>query len=365
MRCLPIIVLFAHATFVSAQDPVPFTTAADRFMVFANGRFEKMEPRPPQRVFPMDEQVVYLDFEGRMKIFLAEGRRLYLLQEGGVGEVRTTRHRIVWNSRDTLKTLRDGHAAMLARNVERFTVSDSLVVVHDSAQHELNVLWRGRTIPLAVLEQGSAMPQWNQASNTITFFNKEARSLFLFYRGALRVLCDSTDVGIVATGGDLVGYWDGNKREFRAMYKGTDRFLSDLRPVSAKAGEGIMGFVDGTGMLKCFADGEVHTLTREMPSAYWVQDSLLLFVEDGGLRLFRSGGVAKVENYVPERWQVQGGDLVYLDINRELRGISQGERVRYGSEANIATFDLFGESLFYPSPTGLMTVVRKGRTYAF
>lgn len=348
-----------------AQDPVPFITTEDRFMVFANGRFEKMEPRPPRRIFAMEDQVVYLDTEGGLKAFFAEGRRLHMLQSGGVGDVKATRQRIAWSSRDTLKTLREGHAVMLARNVEQFTLSDSVIVVLDSSEHELNALWRGRTIPLAVVERGSARPQWTQASNTITFFNKEARSLFLFYRGSLRVLCDSTDVGIVATGGDVVGYWDGNRREFRAMYKGEDRFLADLRPVSAKAGEGIIGFVDGTGMLKCFVNGEVHTLTKDMPSAYWVQDSLLLFLQDGELRLFNSNGAMKVESYVPERWQVCGNDLVYLDINRELRGVIRGKRVSFGNEANIETFDLFGGSILYPSPTGLQTVIRRGRSYTF
>src|SRR5436190_1987657 len=284
MRGILIMPFLCCCAWMSAQDPVPFTTTADRFMVFANGRFEKMEPRPPRQVFAMEEQLVYLDNEGRLKAFFPTGRRLHLLQANGVGEVRTTRHHIAWNSRDTLKTLRDGHEVVLARNVERFTVSDSVIVVHDSADHELQALWRGRSIPLAAVERGSENPQWTQAGNTVTFFNKASRTLILFYRGELLGLCDSTDVGIVAAGSDVVGYWDGNQREFRVMDHGTDRFLSDLRPVSAKAGDGILGFVDGSGTLKCFADGEVRTLTYQMPSAYWVQDSLLLFVEDGGLR---------------------------------------------------------------------------------
>lgn len=348
-----------------AQDPVPFITAEDRFMIFANGRFEKIEPRPPQQVWAMREQVIYLDHEGRLKGFFAEGRRLHLLQAGGVGQVKATRDRIAWNSRDTLKTLRDGRVSMLAANVRDFSVSDSLIVVQDSARHELNVLWHGRTIPLAIAGQGSEGPQWVQASNVVTFFNKEARTIFLFHHGHVRVLCDSTDVGIVAVGGDLAAYWDGNRREFRIMYHGEDRFLADLRPMSAKAGLGILGFVDGTGALKCFANGRMHNLTTSIPSGYWVQDSLLMYLDDGKLEMFRPEGPITVENYVPERWQVHGSDLVYLDINRELRGIVDGERVHFGNEANIPTFDLFGGSVLYRSPTRMTTIIRNGRAYTF
>lgn len=350
---------------LSAQDPVPFITGEDRFMIFADGRFEKIEPRPPRQVWAMTEQVVYLDHEGRLKGFFVDGRRLHLLQAEGVGEVQATRERIAWRSRDTLKTLREGRAVMLATNVEAFSVSDSLVVLHDSAHHEIDVIWRGRIIPLAMVERGSERPQWTQASNVVTFFNKGSRTVFIFHRGAVRPLCDSTDLGVVSVGSDLAAYWDGNRREFRAMHQGRDHFLADLRPMSVKAGDGILGFVDGTGVLKCFANGSVHTLSATIPSGYWVQDSLLMYLDEGRLQLFRPEGPITVENYVPERWQVHGGDLVYLDINRELRGIVDGERVRFGSEANVPTFDLFGRSVHYRSPTGMTTIIRNGRAYTF
>jgi hypothetical protein len=109
----------------------------------------------------------------------------------------------------------------------------------------------------------------------------------------------------------------------------------------------------------------VHTLTTSIPSGYWVQDSLLIYLDDGRLRLYRPEGPITVEEYVPERWQVHGGDLIYLDINRELHGIIGGERVRLGDEANIPSFDLFGGSVLYRSPTRMTTIIRNGRTYTF
>ncbi len=349
----------------AAQVPVPFITGQDRFMVFANGRFEKLEPRPPQEVHAMEGQVVYRDHEGLLKVFIPEGRRLHLLDSKAEGVVHATRSRIVWNNADTLKTVREGRNLVLTYGVERFDVSDSVVVYIDSTLHQLSVLWKNQAIPLADVFQGSERAQWMQGSNTVAFFNKADRKLFAFYRGSVRTLCDSTDVGIVATGGDVIGYWDGNDKRFMAFFKGGEQFISDLRPSSAQAGQGMLAYVDGNGRLKCFANGEVHTVYNGIPTGYWVKDSLLTYLDEGRFMLFKPSGSEIVEPYVPEQWKVEGGMLVYLDINRELRGIRNGKRVRFSNEANISWFDLFGENVVYRSPLGNTVVVTPRRTYTF
>lgn len=347
-----------------AQVPVPFTTAEDRFMIFSDGRFEKMEPRPPAFIHAMRGQLVYRDHNDQLKVFLSEGRRLHLLDLGG-SALRGTRSRIAWLSADTLKTLREGRAKSVAVNVADFGVSDSLLVWHDSIAHELQVLWRARVYPVAQVEKGSERPQWSLGSDRVAFFNKETRRLFLFHRGVARVLCDSTDIGLVVTGGGLIGFWDGHARQFKVIAQGEEQVLSDLRPADAKAGAGLLAFVDGNGRLKCYEGGQVHRVLDEPPSGYWVKDSLLLYLDRGKLMRFQRGASTMVENYVPEQWEVEGSLLVYLDINRELRGLIHDDRFRFGNEANIARFGLYGDAVVYPSPLGNWVVATRRRSYVY
>ena len=366
MRWLLLLVLqLGVLSTATAQVPVPFVNNTERFVVFHRGRFEELEPRLPKRVWAMEGQVVFVDAEGRFKVYEPENKRTHLLDRDPGSDVRATRHRIAWRMADTLKTLREGRALVLQEGVERYEVSDSLIVFTDTILHQLGVIWKGKSIPLADLVPGSERPVWMQGSNTVAFFNKEARTVFSFYRGKAQVLCDSTDVGIVATGGDVIGYWDGNSKRFMALYQGRTEFLSDLRPVSAQAGNGLLAFVDGNGRLKCFANGAVHTVMNEIPSGYWVKDSSLVYLDNGRFMLFNPQGSIMVENYVPERWMVEGSNLVYLDINRELRGIINGERVRFGSEAAIASFELFGSQVLYRSPLGNTVVATPKRTYLY
>lgn len=347
-----------------AQVPVPFSTDQDRFVVFANGRFELLEPRPPRSLHAMEGQLAYRDQEGRLKLFLPEGRRLHLLDQGGE-EPRGTRRRIAWLSHDTLKGIREGRAHVLAVNVAHFEVSDSLVVVHDSALHELRVIHRGVQHPVAAIERGSDRPQWLLSRDRLVVFNKEARRLLLFSGGRLRTLCDSTDLGVAVAGGGVVAWWDGHARVFKALHAGREHELSDLRPASAQAGDGLVAFVDGNGRLKCFERGVTHRVLDEVPSAYWVKDSLLLYLDRGRLMLFRNGSSMLVEPYVPERWQVEGALLAYLDMNRELRGVADGERFRFGTEAAIRSFELYGDRVVYRSPLGHMVVATRRRSWVY
>ncbi len=353
------------AVWSQAQVPVPFTSKDGRFMVFANERFEKLEPREPQWTVAQEGRVIYLDHEGRLRVFHAEGRRLYELGPATPGNVKASRSKVAWTVGDTLKTLSAGKAKVVATGVERFSVSDSLIVYHDSARHELNALWRGAVFPVAEVERGSQAPQWSIGANTLTFFDRSAYRLFLYHRGKVRVLADSTDLGMAVNGEDLVGYWNAVGQQWKVLDGEREDVLSDLRPISAKAGRRMLAFVDGTGRLKCYSNGIVHTLTDSIPTEYWMEDDLLLYLQGGSLMLFQPTTSMVVERYVPERWQVWGDHLVYLDINRELRGIEDGARLRYGNEAAIPRFEVYDDAVVYPSPTGLITVIRKGRKYLY
>lgn len=356
--------LACAAALATAQVPLPFTTAEDRLMVFAEGRFEPLEPRPAAFLHPMQGRLVYRDHQGQLKVFIPDGRRLHLLDRAG-SDPRGTRSRIAWRSADTLKTLRDGRAHALATGVEHFTVSDSLIAWHDSAAHELNALWRGQVTTLARVERGSPRPQWSQGSNSVAFFNQEQGTLRAFHRGAVRTLCDSADFGLVVAGGDVLAWWDPRAQQFMALHRGQEYALSDLRPADAKAGDGLVAFIDGNGRLKCFERGQVHRVLDEPPSGYWVKDSLLLYLDRGRFMRFKDGASVQVEPYVPEQWEVEGGLLAWLDLNRELRGLQGDARFRFGSEAAIARFALLGDAVIYRSPLGTTVVATRRRTYVY
>lgn len=180
----------------------------------------------------------------------------------------------------------------------------------------------------------------------------------------LKVLTDSSDVGIAVNGNDIVGYWNDVRDEFIGDLNGKVERLSGLKPISAQEGDGILAFVDGTLKLKYWAGSAVITLTDTMPTKYWVKDKVLLYLDGGLLKMVGYGSdlPVTVVDVLPEKWQVSGDLLVYLNENRELHGLRNGKRLKFGNpEAAIADFELYGDAVVYKSPTGPITVVRQGR----
>ena len=179
------------------------------------------------------------------------------------------------------------------------------------------------------------------------------------------MLMDSADIGVSYCGRDIIAYWDDIRDEFIVGWKEGRKRLSGLRPINAKAGDGVLAFVDGTLKLKYWDGTEVVTLTDSMPSDYWVEDRVVLYLEAGRLKMMAPGGPVDVDEVVPEQWHVQGDGLVYLNANRELWGIFSGERMRFGKEAAIDGFEVFGDAVLYRSPKGPVTVIKDGRSFVF
>lgn len=345
---------------------VPFVSDLERTMVFSDERFMEADARPAKSMNALSDALLYTDHAGNLCYYPIEARSASVLERRPVDELQVSGDRAAWRMADTLKLLRGGRGQLIATGVERYRVSDSLIVLIDSIAHELVVHWHGQRFILATVEQGSEHPQWTQGANTVTFYDRSRRSMFLFQRGVVRTLTNSTDVGIAVNGNDVVGYWDDVLDEFKGEASGPPVRLSGMRPITAQAGDGLIAFLDGTLKLKAWKGGDVLQLTDSMPAQYWVKDRMLLYLWAGRLMVLTDAGAVAVEEYVPEHWQVCGDLFVYLDINRVIRGIrSNGKRVRFGNEAGIDGFKLYGQAVVYRSPTGPITIATDRRTYIF
>lgn len=353
------------AQLAPAQVVVPFISNVQRSMVFAGKRFLEVDARPPQRAFAMDGALLFQDHDGSLAYYQVSEKRSTTLERTAVDEVQAAGDQAAWRMHDTLKILRSGAGHLIASGVERFLVTDSMVAYHDSVEHALIAFYRGQRYSIAQLGPSENEPHWVQGANTLTYFDRPRRTVKLLHHGELRTLTNSTDVGIAVNGTDIVAYWDDLRDEFLGEAGGAPVRLSGMKPISVQAGDRLLAFADGTLKLKCWTGSVLHQLTDSLPAQYWVKDRMLLYLWGGRLMLFTEDGPMAVEDYVPEQWQVEGDLLVYLDMNRELRGIRNGKRIRFGREAGIDGFSLFGDAVLYTGPAGATTVVRDGRSYTF
>ncbi|QQR87123.1 MAG: hypothetical protein IPJ76_02535 [Flavobacteriales bacterium] len=362
MRLSLFVVLLAASVASMAQGLAPFNSQLDRFWVFDNGSFHELNNRKPGMVRVVGDRVVFLTEAGDLALYEAGGRT-QTLERGTRPQVIAGDGMAGFKVANTLKVIGTNGAKSIAYNVADFSVQDSLIAFHDNAQHVLGIYWKNQVVTVADVMADSDRPQWLVGPNTLLFYDHERRTIYLTYRGETTELCRTSDFASVSAGTDIVAYVNGDDRTFHVYDKGQDNTVADFPPRNFKAGDGVVAFTDVNGALRAYSGGMVYDVSDFAPEQYWVQDSLLLFVEQGLLKVFAGGKLEVVERYVPEKWQVFGGWLVYLDLNRTLRSWSPRGRVQLSKEASIASFELYRDAVVWRSNMGAVKVWWNGKVH--
>jgi hypothetical protein len=270
---------------------------------------------------------------------------------------------LAWRSGEQLVVATDEGVRTIGQRVGQFTVRDSLIAFHDIADSTLNIYWKGRSFPIADVRGQSERPQWSAGSNALIFFDHAKRQVHLFYRGTTQVLCHNSDFSRVSAGSDIVAYMDDGDDTFRVFDHGRRRDVEQFSPVNFTAGAGLVGYVSATGELRCWSEGAVHPLAKPAPTAYYVQDSVITWVEKGKWWTLNGEERMMIEPFVPEKWEVRGGTIAYLDLNRELRVFQRGKRIEVSKDAGIKDFTLANGMLAWRSPVGSVKVWWNGKMY--
>ncbi len=344
-----------------AQIAVPYTTQSGHFGVFREGRFEELEQRKPQTVFSNGPRLAYITEQGELRGW--DDGQLASYQRGEPVAVKTSRGLLAWKQGERLLLAGVAGPKTLCHDAGEFTVNDSLVAFHDEMGRTLSVHWRGETFPLADVLMASEAPQWQAGANTLTFYNRDTRQVLLFYHGAMQTLCEGADYARVSCGGDVVAYMDDTDDTFRVFDHGERIDLEQFAPVDFRAGLGVVGYTSATAALRLYTGHKVYSLAEVMPTAYYVQDSVITWVEDGQWKTFNAGKVEVLERFVPENWQVSGAAIAYQDLNRELRMYHRGRRTVITKEAGVKSFQLHGDAVVWQSNSGTVKVWWEGKVY--
>lgn len=347
----------------AAQGLAPFVTPLDHFMAFERGRFREVEPRKPQQVVHAGDRIVYLDDQGRLK-FRSEksttpGDRSGALTLIGGGA------QVAFTDGTRLGIARSTGSLMLSNDATGVRVTDSLVVWHDREHGELKVCAHNNVYTVAPITSDTAATRWQAGANTLTFHDRRSRTIQVFYRGKVSELCDSSDVFRVSCGGDVVAYWDPGPRRFMVMDHDARKVLEEFAPIDFRAGDGLLAYTDALVSFNLYRSGTSVKVLDHQPTRYWVKDSTVVFVDRGMFWTVEQGRAEVVEEYVPEQWEVDGGSIVYLDLNREIREYHHGRRALLSREARIARFERYGDVVLYRNELGTLKAAWNGRVHEY
>ncbi|HEX2615989.1 MAG TPA: hypothetical protein VHL57_00530 [Flavobacteriales bacterium] len=361
MRYVLLLGPFLLALSLRAQTPVPLLTPTDRFLVFEDGTFTDLEARKPQAVFQNGDRLAYISDGGDLKLF--DHGRITVLQRGETVEMKGSRHQLAWKVGPSLRIPKGDGSTTLCHGAGSFFVTDSLIVYYDQLQRTVNAYWHDQVVPIADALMVDDVPGLQVGANLATLFDPAGRRVLLFQGGRTSILLDGVSEAPIAVGCDVVAYVDERDGSFHVMDKGQRLDLEAFPPTSFKAGSGLVAYITNTGAFRCYVNGNIYPLGDFTPSDYWVQDSVLLFVDQGQLKAFVNDRIEVVERFLPETWAICGNTIAYLDINRQPRLFRLGVRTLVSKEAGVKKFDLYPGALAYRSNSGVNKVWWRGRLY--
>lgn len=360
-RLLHLLPLLVAPVVAIAQGVAPVVTAGGGFEVFDQGRFIGLDDRAPEALARSGGSLLFVDHEGVLhRVEQGQVRR----QDEGAGIAPlAAAGTLFWTSGEALHRAHAQSPERLSAAVGTVTAADSLLVYHDRERRAVMAWWRGRTIEVAGMDSATGRAPWAVGSNTLVFHDRYRSRVMLLYRGQLRLLFDGTATAEVSPGGDLVACWDDHRGVFCLWERGRTVALEPLRPLRFIAGNGVLAWVSAGGTFKVWCEGRVRTVLDHAPSDLWVHDSLVVFVEGGGLHAVGPDGPERVEPYVPESWWVEGGVLTYLDLDRGIRQWHAGARTLLAPGMATRRFEVHGDVVVWTGTDGVTRCWWRGRTY--
>jgi len=171
---------------------------------------------------------------------------------------------------------------------------------------------------------------------------------------------------------DLVqSFWVGNNLvafvdeydEFVVYDKGEYVDIEEYPPNRVMLSNSFMAYIDDDDHFNIYYDGEVKEITTTPVKIISFKDDVIVWLNElGFLFYWQDGQAVQLETITPNEIQVDLNNIVYTDYDGRLKGIYQGEKIKYTDEI-VQNFELNGNVLRYQLNQSEIYFYWKGKTY--
>jgi hypothetical protein len=343
---------------VRAQDITAYSDIREYFYVFDKGITRELEYLPVKSYKTGWEILAYVANSGALKVY--DNTKTYELLPS-VTDYYVSKYLVLGKLNNQIKIFDKGKMLTLSSNAGTFKLGDSIAAFHDKTKKTFNAYYKGEIIQLEDLLSSPEITNFKVEGNIIAYI--DAQDYFsVFYHGENTKLLKLNDTFEFVAGQDVVAYYNNSESTFHVFYKGENYTIEDFAPLSYSAGSGCVAYVDNLGKFKIFKDGQVMTISDNQPDFYKVKDEMVVYSEQGFLKVYYKGSSFSLENYIPESYKYDQASVAYTDKLGSLKLFQDGKPVTVTYE-NVKSFDLNGDLLKYVTSNNTNKIFYKGKTY--
>lgn len=343
------ILLFLVCCFNSlpAQQLAVYHDNQKRFFIFDDGKTIQAEYLPAKDYSVGGTCILYTDSKNNLKMYYKG--EISTLEVNSPDKFEALDYLSVYNIGEIVKIIDNGRITTISTRAVRYLAEDSLVAFYDQNREMLAAYYKGK---IHMLEDGLAgrpVVLFHSGDNLVAYVSSRTRDFKIFYLGESRIIEPFLSGGSFKAGRDIVAWVNQSDLKFRMFYRGETYLVEEFPPESWQVGDGISAYVDNTGSFKLFSGGEVVSISSFPPDFYQVKNQLVIYGEQGYLKVWYDNKAYTLETYIPSDWKADWNTIVYRDLNRNVKIFSKGE-------SKVLTYDLAEDIHLYRD----VVVVNKG-----
>jgi hypothetical protein len=316
---------------LTAQQLAAYQDNQHRFYIFDDGRTLQAEYLPAKNFSIGGTCLLYTDSKSHLKMY-SKGE-ISTLEVSTPNNFVALDYLAVYNIGGIVKIIENGKVTTISTNAVQYLADDSLVTFYDSSRELLAAYYKGT---IHILEDGLAgrpIAGFQSGDNLVAYVSSRTRDFKIFYHGENRTIEPFLSGGHFKAGRDIVAYINLSDMKFRIFSSGEVFLAEEFKPESWQVGDGIVAYVDNTGSFKFFEGGVSETISSFPPDFYLVRNRLVIYGEQGYLKVWYNNRSYTLESFIPDEWKADWNTIVYRDLNRNVKIFSKGV-------SKVLTYDL-------------------------
>lgn len=343
---------------LKSQELAAFTDFRDNFYVFDDGQFNQIEHLPVESYKVGKWAVAYQNNNGALMVYV-HGQKHKLTEV--VEDYKLTESLLVYHYGSNLFVYDGIEREKLSMDCPYFKTNGSSIAFYDRINKQFRFYNNGVVYDVESALSNEPVQNFKVGDNILAYLDPNGY-LKYFYKGEKGEIMLAQGRPNYRVDKNIIAYHDPNTSAFNVFLDGVTHQIDFFRPASFKVADDRVAYVKDDGSFCVFQDGGERTISRVTPEFYHVEDSLIIYEENGYLKSYYNNQTYTIENYIPSTMKYEFNTLAYLDRQQYLEVFSRGKKHTLTYET-INEFDVFWGVVWYNLGVDTDKVFYNGKKY--
>ncbi len=305
-----------------SQGLTAFVNFREDFIVFDRGNFTQLEHLPIMSFKVGKWGVAYQKSNGTLMVY-TNGQEIKLSDV--VENYMMTESLLVYHYNNNLFVFDGIDKYKLSLDAPYFKADKDLVAFYDRIDKMFKLFYKGEIYDIENALSNEPVKNYKVGDNILAYADHN-NYLNVYHNGKSKSLMLIEGRPSYEVDKDIVAYYDMSMSAFKVFHNGQIDQLTFFKPFSYDVADEQVVYVDDKGDFKIFEKGNKKTISVVTPDVYHAEDSIVVYSEQGYLKVYYDQKIYTLENFMPERMKFHFNTIAYIDEQNRLNVFQNGRK---------------------------------------